>query len=176
MSSLPVAFCGTPQQSLQPFQSPLTGDKPQHIQSMRPAGPGGAAAAGTESPVNTEPSQKCRCFGYPTHSCFIWLSIMCNRKENLSFLFLWCPSPCIPRGLSSGFAAMRGLGGSEGCPCPISEHCGNTWSLRHTFYRSAAAARTHASLLWQQVQEENGHPSWLFNEWLQMHNNEKPSK
>lgn len=49
-SCSPVAFYGTPPRSWQPFQSPPADDKPPHIRSTRPAGPDGAAAAGTESP------------------------------------------------------------------------------------------------------------------------------
>lgn len=46
----PVGFCGTLPLSWQPSQSPPTGGRPQRIQSTRPAGQAGAAAAGTESP------------------------------------------------------------------------------------------------------------------------------
>lgn len=47
---LPAVFCGTPQQSWQPSQSPPGGDKPQHNQSTKPSGLVGAVAAGTGSP------------------------------------------------------------------------------------------------------------------------------
>lgn len=55
-SGVPVAFCGTPQQSWQPSHSPPEGDRPQHNQSMRHAVLGGAAAAGTVSPDQEEKS------------------------------------------------------------------------------------------------------------------------
>lgn len=55
-SAEPVAFCGTPQQSWQPSQSPPKGDRPQHNQSMRHAVLDGAAAAGIASPDQEEKS------------------------------------------------------------------------------------------------------------------------
>lgn len=59
---LPVAFCGTLQQSWRPSQSPLTGDRLRHIQSTRRAGLDEAAGAGTESP-GEEKHQ------HSTHNC-----------------------------------------------------------------------------------------------------------
>lgn len=55
-SGVPVAFCGTPQQSWQPSHSPPKGDRPQRNQSTRHAVLDGAVAAGTASPGQEEMS------------------------------------------------------------------------------------------------------------------------
>lgn len=145
---VPVVFCGTPQLSWQPSRSLPKDDRPQHSRSMMHAVLDGAAAAGTVSPEE-EGGCHFKIFLHErsVQDWSLWLASCAPVKHAMgnyralliTFIFtlisdhfkkmpdLLMNLPCTPPGLSFGFARGRDLVRCAGCPCPTSEHCGNTW-------------------------------------------------